>query len=567
VFGVSADAGLSVWALAGGIIGGLGLFLLGLEQLTRALRAVSGDGLKALLSRMSRGPIRAAAGGAASTALVQSSSVTTVLVIGFVSAGLLTLRQATGVIIGANLGSTATAQVIAFDVAKFSLAMIGLGFLGRAAGRPRWLGESSAVVLGLGLLFFGMSVMSAAVTPLRDDPTFARFLVADPHLGLALLAGLVFTALVQSSAATIGVVIVLASQGLVGLPTAIAVTLGANVGTCVTAGMAALGRQRAAVRAAVVHMTFNVVGVLLWVGFIDQLAAFVMWLSPAAPELEGAARLAAEAPRQVANAHLVFNLANTMLFLGLTRPLAGLAERIVPVRPAEAEAREPRYLDDDVVTTPSVALELARLETVRLAYRVEVMVDGIVPAVLTGSARQLRSIAEMDHDVDRLHRLIVAYLAKVGRGDLTSRQSARMLRLLSIANNLEQIGDVVETNLVTLGLHRISEQIRPSASTRRVVAEFHVVVRDHFRAFVLALQRDDPALARRVRAAKTDVTALRRAAALHQAERLLTVGPGRVGAYTRETEIIEHLRRIYALTRGLTGQLIGDDRLAGPPAG
>lgn len=559
----TTGADVALWPLVGGLLGGLALFLLGVDQLTRSLRAMAGDGLRTLLARVSQTPLRAAFGGAASTAVVQSSSVTTVLVIGFVSAGLLTLPQATGVIIGANLGSTATAQVIAFDVGVFSLGMIGLGFLTRALGRPHWLADGGAALLGLGLLFLGMTVMSEAVEPLRDHPAFSGFLTSEPNLVLLLLAGLVFTALVQSSAATIGVVIALASQGLVALPAAIAVTLGANVGTCVTAGLAAIGRRRPAVRVAAIHVLVNVLGVLAWVGFIDQLAALAVWVSPSADGLEGAARLAAETPRQIANAHTLFNLANTVLFLGVTRPLARLAEWLVPVRPGEATGQDARYLDDEVVSAPAVALELARLETVRLAERVQLMVDAIMPAALTGSARRLRAIADMDHDVDRLHRLIVAYLARIGQGALTEEQSEQMLHLLSIANYLEQVGDVVETNLVALGLNRIDERIFPSPATRQVVSVFHALVRNQFEAVVTALSEDDPTLALQVRDAHEGMTAQRRAAALHQAERLLDAGPDRARAYTRESEIIEHLRRIYTLSISMTGHIT--DPPAPPP--
>jgi phosphate:Na+ symporter len=543
------------WALAVGLLGGLALFLLGLELLTRSLRSVSGEALKPLLARLSRNPVSAAASGAVSTAAVQSSSVTTVLVIGFVSAGLLSLKQATGVIIGANLGSTTTAQLIAFDVARFSLLLVAVGFATRALGRLSWVADAGGAVLGAGLLFLGMGTMSGAVAPLRDSPAFAGFLVAEPNLVLALLAGLVFTAVVQSSAATVGVVIVLAAQGLLSLPAAIAVTLGANVGTCVTAGLAAIGRSRPAVRAAVVHVLVNVLGVLVWVAFIHELAAFVTWLSPTTDGLGGTARLAAEAPRQVANAHTVFNLVNTVLLLGFTAPLARLAERLVPDGPADAERRDPRYLDDELLKTPSVALDMARLEIVRLAERVQVMVEAILPAALTGSARQLRTVADLDHDVDRLHRLIVVYLAHIGQKNLTEEQSTRMLQLLSIADHLEQIGDVVETNLVTVGLNRIAEGIRPSSATCRVVLALHESVGEHFDAVVSALAEDDPGFARELRRAGADVADQRRAATAHQAERLLVAGPARARAYTRENEIIGHLQRIHALSRGLLGQL------------
>jgi len=304
------------WVTMGmGLFGGLALFLFGMDQMADALKAVAGERMKDILARLTTNRVMGALTGAFVTAVINSSSVTTVLLVGFISAGLMSLAQSVGVIMGANIGSTFTAQLIAFKVTKAALLMIGIGFVMMFVGKRERIKQYGAMVMGLGLVFFGMGVMSDAMAPLRTYEPFLDVMeeMENPLIGIAVAA--LFTGLIQSSAATTGIVIVMASQGLVNLPTGIALAFGANIGTCATAALAAIGKPREAVRAAVVHVLFNVAGVLVWVGFIDQLADLVRWMSPQYPELSGKAQLAAEVPRQIANAHTMFNVANTLLFL------------------------------------------------------------------------------------------------------------------------------------------------------------------------------------------------------------------------------------------------------------
>ncbi len=272
------------------------------------------------------------------TAVVQSSSVTTVLVVGFISAGLMSLTQSIGIIMGANIGTTITAQLIAFKITHYSLVLVAIGFFTLFCSKNEKARHYGHMIMGLGLIFFGMHLMSDGTKPLRSYQPFMEMMqqMDNPLWAILLAAG--FTALVQSSSATTGLVITLAAQGFISLDAGIALIFGANIGTCITAILASIGKPREAVRAAVVHVLFNVAGVAIWFAFIPQLALFVTWLSPANPDLVGTARLAAETPRQIANAHTVFNVANTMLLIWFTAPLAWLVQRIVPER-AEVACR------------------------------------------------------------------------------------------------------------------------------------------------------------------------------------------------------------------------------------
>ncbi len=365
------------------LVGGLALFLIGIDRLADGLRVAAGDQIKTVLARFTSNRISGAVTGAGITALIQSSSVTTVLVVGFVSAGLMTLSQSIGVIFGANIGTTITAQIAAFDVGKEALPLIAIGFLMTSLMRSPAVRHIGSAILGLGLLFFGMEIMGDAMRPLRSYEPFLNVMqnLERPIYAIALAAG--FTALVQSSSATTGIVIVMASQGVISLPLGIAFALGANIGTCATAGLAAIGKTVEAQRAAVVHVLFNVAGGLLWVLFIGELMIMAIAISPTTPGLFAADLLAADAPRQIANANTLFNVINTLLFLPLAGVFAVLVLRLVPERP-EPEVETLRYLSDELIDTPAIAIMNAHFERQRMAHRVENMLDLIKPAMRSG---------------------------------------------------------------------------------------------------------------------------------------------------------------------------------------
>lgn len=539
------------WPMALGLIGGLALFLHGLDQMTGALKTVAGERLKDLLERLTHRPLLGALTGALMTAILNSSSVTTVLVVGFVSAGLMSLPQAISVILGANVGSTLTTQLIAFQLDESAPLMLACGLLlalnpWRVSLRPY-----GTLLLGLGLIFFGLALMGESMAPLREDRFFLDLLARLDQPVFAILGATLLTALIQSSAATLGIAIALASQGLIGLKTGIALVFGANIGTCITALLAAIGKPRIAQRAALVHILFNLAGVLIWVWLIDQFAAWIQWLSPARPDLSGNARLAAEVPRQIANAHTLFNLANTLLFIWFTHPFARFVEWLLPDRPQETQAEvvRPRYLDDELLVTPELALDRVRLEILHMGDRVREMMAGIMPAILTGDRKALAEIAQMDNAVDRLHAEIIGYLGKISRQNLTERQTHTLMALFSAVNDLENIGDLIETNLVALGYERLDQGVEISAPTRELLLGFHRVVSRALGTALQAVAQRNPLAAQTVIALKDEIRIISDSAAAHEARRLVASEPKRIPAYTLEVEIIEKLQRIYHFAR------------------
>lgn len=547
--------------MAMGLFGGLALFLFGIDQMADALKAVAGERMKDILARLTSNRFASALTGAFVTAVINSSSVTTVLVVGFISAGLMSLAQSVGVIMGANIGSTMTAQLIAFKITKAALLMVGVGFTLLFVSKRERLRQYGGMVMGLGLVFYGMSVMSDAMAPLRSYQPFLDVMQTMENPFIGILVAALFTGLIQSSAATTGIVIVMASQGFVNLPTGIALAFGANIGTCVTALLASIGKPREAVRAAVVHVLFNVAGVLVWIGLIPQLAEFVRLISPQHAELTGAARLAAEVPRQIANAHTLFNVANTLIFIGFTGQFARLAEWLVRDRPLDEEALVVRakYLDDELLATPSLALDRVRLETLHMGERVQDMMERIMPAILSGSNETLRDIERMDDDVDTLHAQIIAYLSKISRLSLTERQTAELIRLMEAVNDLENIGDVIETNLVVLGHERIEQGVSISQPTREVLTNFHVAVNRAVECAVQAVAQNNELAARTVTSMKQEITHIADSAAAHQAQRLVAEEPNRIPAYTLEIDIIEKLKRIYYFAKRMAKTVDLDD--------
>lgn len=534
-----------------GLGGGLALFLFGMEQMSDALKAVAGSRMRSILGRLTKNRVMGVVTGALVTAIIQSSSVTTVLVVGFITAGLMTLAQSIGVIMGANIGTTITAQIVAFKVTQFALGMIAVGFAMLFASKRESLRHHGAGIMGLGLVFLGMSLMGDAMQPLRSYPPFIEWMARMENPALGILAGAVFTALVQSSSATTGVVIVLASQGLISLTAGISIAFGANIGTCVTALLASIGKPREAVRAAVVHVIFNVAGVLIWVGFISQLAEWVTAVSPKAPDLPPAERLAAVTPRQIANAHTIFNISNTVIFLGFVPMFARIVERLVPDRPPSEAADQvrARYLDPDLVDTPFLALDRARLELIFLGEFIQDMLADALPTLLDGSSEDLTALEKRDDLADQLHGKIVTYLGQISGASLTEAEATELIKLMEAANDLESIGDIIETNIVGLGRRRLHEHVTISPATREVLARFHTVVTRALDSALMAATQKNLRASEFVINMKDEVNQLADSAALHEARRLVAAEPNRLQAYTIEVDVLSNLKRIYYYTK------------------
>lgn len=541
---------LAIFPMAMGLFGGLALFLYGMEMMADGLKAAAGERLQLILARLTTNRFMGAITGAFVTAVIQSSSVTTVLVVGFVATHLMSLSQAIGVIMGANIGTTITAQIVAFKVTHYALLMVAAGFLLQFFKRRGNLVHYGNIVMGLGLVFFGMSVMSDAMYPLRAYQPFLDLMqnMANPLYGIAVAAA--FTALVQSSSATTGIIIVMAGQGFITLPAGIALALGANIGTCFTALLASIGKPRIAIRAAVVHVLFNVFGVLLWLGFIEHLANVSVSMSPVVNNLSGVERLAAEVPRQIANANTLFNVINTLVFIGFAGYFAKMAYWIVPEKIQAAKQRiKPKYIEPLLLDTPALAINASLRETSRLAKRIQRMVITSVPRVLKGDANDLKKLAKMDKKVDNLYAELVDYLRLLSKTPLTDQQSERVLQLLEVCNALESIGDVVEKNLVHLGQQRLQQNVVISEQTQQILAELHTEVVKALELAMDALRHKDIAKAEQVLALKEKLSAMRDNIGSHEAQRLLSKDKDRIASYTVETDIVENVYWIYNLTR------------------
>jgi len=401
------------------LLGGLALFLYGMHKMTEALKILAGERVKGILARLTTNRFSAAFAGASVTAIIQSSSITTVLMVGFITAGVMTFQQSIGVILGANVGTTITAQIIAFKVTKAALFLIAAGFFTEVLAKTPRIKYAGVMLMGLGMLFFGMELMSQATAPLRTYEPFMTLMqeMTNPLLGV--LIGAVFTALVQSSSATTGIVIVMASQGLISLETGIALVLGSNIGTCVTAWITSIGKPREAKQAAMAHVVFNVSGVLLFVGFIPYFAELIRVISPMAHELSGIERLAADTPRQLANAHTVFNIFNLVLFLGFTNTLARLVLRIVPPLPPKPVSETvPAYLDNMYLAQPAMALDRVRLELARVGEKVLGMIKDSFPTLLVGTRERVVSLQLRDEEIDALTDAITLF---PGYGQLSGK--------------------------------------------------------------------------------------------------------------------------------------------------
>ena len=543
----SAKDEISWFFLAIGLLGGLSLFLYGMERMSDALKNVAGEKMKDILGMLSNNRIMGMITGAIVTAVIQSSSVTTVMLVGFVTANLMSLSQTIGIIMGSNIGTTITAQIVAFKVTKYALLLMAVGFGMLFASKREKIQQYGYMIMGLGMIFFGMGVMSDAMRPLRSYQPFLDLMTQMSNPVWGILVAALFTALIQSSSATTGVIIVLAMQGLISLPAGIALSFGANIGTCVTALLASIGKPREAQRVSMVHVLFNVTGVLIFLPFIGPFAKFVVSISPSPPEgLTGLQAAAAVLPRQVANAHTCFNLTCALVFLPLVSQMARFVFWLVPDKPLpEIEEIQPKYLSDMLMHTPSLALDAVRHEIKRMGKRVDVMNTAIMPAVLTGNRESLQAVREMDEEVDVLYKHIVNYLARVSKLQLNEYQTQEMLKLMGAVNDLEHIGDVIEVNLVGLGEQRIKKGFNISEATRQVINTLHVVVSDALKAAVRSVVEEDQDYAMRVLSMNADMKRLGLEADLHQAQRLVSEDSGKFAAYSVEIEIIEKLKRVY----------------------
>ena len=535
-----------------GLSGGLALFLGGLQLLSEGMKMAAGEAMTTVLAKLTTNRFMGAVTGAFVTGILNSSTVTTLLVVGFISGGMMTLAQSVGVIMGANIGSTVTAQLLAFNLSAYSLGPVAIGFFMMFTAKREKVKHYGMMIMGIGLVFYGMGLMSGAMTPLRAYEPFLDILKGLENPAAGILAGAAFTAIVQSSAATVGIAIAMASEGLLGLPAGIALALGANIGTAVTTALMGIlsAKSEEAVRASVVHVAFNVLGVLLWLPLIWLLVDIAVSISPSSPELQGSARAASEVPRQIANANTFFNVINTLLFIGFTGWFARMAEWLVKDRPPkEGVIIEPEFLDDAALAAPSVAMQNVRLELGRVGDITLRMLHDIKPAFQERDVKQLADIARRDDEVDILEAEILGYLGKVRQGLLTEKESHEQQALMMATDNLENLADVIETDLVALGYKAVELSTRSSEETRELLVAFYTTIVESVEAAVKAIRDNDQRAAETVLMMKDSVRVQSESLLARKAQHLTGDNQDYLALVRLEMSFVDQMRRMYTLSK------------------
>ncbi|MCK4994263.1 MAG: Na/Pi cotransporter family protein [Candidatus Omnitrophica bacterium] len=478
------------------LIGGLGFFFFGMKTMSEGLKKIAGERLKTILNIVTKVPIMGVFIGALVTCLVQSSSATTVLVVGFVNAGLLTLSQAISVIMGANIGTTFTAWLVSamsvFKITHYALPLVGFGFALNTFGKTKNSRFWGQVMLGFGMLFIGLGFMKDAFVPLKESAHIKEIFVTfsdNPLLGV--LVGVIFTILLQSSSATIAIVQVLAFNGVLSFSAAIPLLLGDNIGTTITAQLAAMGTNVNARRAAISHTIFNVIGVAYMLFFVYN-GWFIKIINIVVPgEIT-----TVNVMFYIAISHSTFNVLNTIIFLPFIGLLEKLSIRLVPKK-EDAVEMAPQYLEKHLLNTPSIALEQALAETVRMLGIANKSVSIAVKSFFDHNLKGLKPVPELEQAVDNLQSEITQYLIELFQNNLTQEESEELPVLIHIVNDAERIGDHSE-NIIELTERKIENKLTLSEEGSKQLHlmwnELHSMMKETEKA----LKQDDLVIAQKV---------------------------------------------------------------------
>ena len=432
-----------IFQTAFGLLGGLAVFIFGMNMMSECLQKAAGEKMKTILGVLTKNPVMGVLAGALVTAVLQSSSATTVMVIGFVSAGLMSLPQAISVILGANIGTTMTAQLMAFKISDYIWMIIFIGFAIFFLSKKEKVKSVGQTIFAFGLLFVGIETMSSVMKPLANSPVFVILMEKVSNIPiLGLLLGTVMTVVVQSSSATIAVLQSFASQpgadgvsSVIGLAGAIPILLGDNIGTTITALLASVGQSKNAKRTAVAHSVFNITGSLIFIWIIPLFARFVQLISPKGNEIDVISR-------QIANAHFSFNLINTLIWL----PLLPIMVKIVTflVRGDEVQAQEEslKFIDNRVISQPVVALHLARQEVLAVFESLQGLMDQVKTCFVKNSTEILKEVDQKTKRMDAISQEIAQYMSALfASGGLTEEQSTEAAELLYVVNDIDKICD------------------------------------------------------------------------------------------------------------------------------
>lgn len=429
--------------IAFGLLGGLAIFIYGMNMMSECLQKAAGEKMKSILALLTKNPLLGVLAGAVTTAVLQSSSATTVMAIGFVSAGLMSLPQAISIIFGANIGTTMTAQIIAFKISDYIYIIIFIGFIIAFVTKSEKIKSIGQTIFAFGLLFLGIETMGDVMKPLASSQVFTDLIGKVAHIPiLGVGVGTLMTLVVQSSSATIAVLQNFAAQpgadgmtSILGLAGAIPILLGDNIGTTITALLASIGQSKDAKRTAVAHCIFNISGCFLFIWFVKPFAALIQYISPKGPEIEVISR-------QIANAHTVFNITMTLIWVCLINVMVKIVMTLIPDgKSKEIDPARPLYLDEKIINQPTAALQLVAKEILHLSDMVKEAVKDTISIVKTEETSRMNALTEKGHQIKTLADRITEYLALLfSSGTMTEQQASQTASLMYVLSDVERIG-------------------------------------------------------------------------------------------------------------------------------
>lgn len=456
------------------LMGGLGLFIYGMKLMGDGLENAAGDGLKSILEKVTKNPIIAVVVGALVTAIIQSSSATTVMVVGFVNAGLMNLAQAAGIIMGANIGTTITAQLVAFKLDTIAPLFVFVGAFMVMFAKRKKRKDIGNIVLGFGILFVGMGTMSGAMKPLTASPIFEQILTTvGSKWYLGIIAGALLTAILQSSSATTGILVALATAGAINIHDALPIIFGCNIGTCITAMIATVGTSKTAHKAALLHLIFNLGGTILFIPVLLSgiLGDAVSTISPG------------DVSRQIANSHTVFNIVNTAIMLPLTGILIKIVNKLIP-GDDEEDKPGPKYIDDRLLETPVIAAGQVIKETIRMANKSKKSLELAIEAFDKDDEKLVAKVYENEQVINTLNEEITTYLVKLSKCDLSDKETVVVASTFHVINDIERIGDHAE-NIADLTSQKIAKKLGYS---NQACEQLHTMYDDTIKALDIAIE-------------------------------------------------------------------------------
>ncbi len=568
----NSESDISFAFIIMGLFGGLAFFLYGMEKMSDGMKRTAGEGLRTILAALTKNRFVALFVGAFVTMVIQSSSATTVMLVSFVQAGLMSFSQSLGVILGADIGTTVTAQLIAFKFTDYAVLMIAVGFGMRMFGKNINVRNIGDIILGFGILFYGMKMMSDSMKPLRTYDEFISLMKGLENPVAGLVIGALFTALIQSSSAFTGIVIVLAQQGLINLEAGIPLIFGGNIGTCVTAGLASIGASREAKRVALAHVIFKIAGVMLFIFWIPAFADIIRSITTV---------FGSGTARQIANAHTIFNVGLGVVFLPFTNVFAAFILKVLPDLKAEKELELVTWhIKKSCLDTPALAMNLARMEISRMAKLLERMVRSIIIPFMSDEKLITKEVQEKDEaellvaeiprrdevypqlsimegidlreeKIDYLEGKIEGYLIKIAKNELTEHQTAEVYGMMSIVSDMESVGDIIHRNMVPLVTKKQALETDFSHDGKEELMIYHEKVCRQIRMLKEAFAETDPKKALKIMEGERTYLDLELKYRVRHLERMLHKKKETIETHEVHMELMDLMKQIIVYTSNI----------------